>query len=143
MGADPVLTRIARVVARVATGSTYLLLGLDAARAPGPRVEMAASTLAALRKVVPLPVDDAQIVRANGAAQALAGAVLLTGRAQRWASLGMIASLIPTTLAGHDFWNIEDPMARKMQRTQFHKNLAMLGGLLFAVSDDTRTGAGR
>lgn len=137
------LTRIARVAARVATGSTYLVLGLDAARAPGPRVQMAASTLAALRKVVPLPVDDAQIVRANGAAQALAGALLLTGRAQRWVSLGMIASLIPTTLAGHDFWNIEDPLARKMQRTQFHKNLAMLGGLLFAVSDDTRIEEGR
>lgn len=45
----------------------------------------------------------------------------------------LAASLVPTTLAGHPFWTIEDPAARKVQRTQFHKNLAMIGGLLFVA----------
>ena len=43
--------------------------------------------------------------------------------------------LIPTTLAGHSYWQVEDPATRKVQRIQFHKNLAMIGGLLFAVLD--------
>ncbi|MDQ2738524.1 MAG: DoxX family membrane protein [Actinomycetota bacterium] len=132
------IIRSLRVAARMTTGSTYAVLGLDAVRSPGPRVDMAASTLAAIRKIVPLPADDEQVVRANAAVQALAGVVLITGTAQRWAALALIASLIPTTAAGHAFWNIENPLARKMQRTQFHKNMAMLGGLLFAICDDAR-----
>jgi hypothetical protein len=32
-------------------------------------------------------------------------------------------------VAGHAFGTIEDPTARKLQRVQFHKNVAMLGGL--------------
>lgn len=130
--------RAARLVARVATGSSYAILGYAAAQAPGPRVEMAASTLAAVRKVVPLPADDELVVRANGAVQAVAGAVLVTGVAQRLSAAVLAASLIPTTIAGHGFWNIDDPMARKLQHVQFQKNLAMLGGLLFAISDSDR-----
>jgi hypothetical protein len=33
------------------------------------------------------------------------------------------------------YWTIEDPAVRKQQRIQFHKNMAMLGGLLFAALD--------
>ena len=44
----------------------------------------------------------------------------------------------PTTLAGHAYWTIEDPAARKQQRIQFHKNMAMIGGLLFAVLDQSQ-----
>jgi hypothetical protein len=32
-------------------------------------------------------------------------------------------------------WQVDDPTARKLQRIQFHKNMAMIGGLLFAVVD--------
>ena len=61
------MRRPLRMVARLLTGSTYVLLGIDAARAPGPRVDQAAATLAMLRKAVPLPADDELIVRGNGA----------------------------------------------------------------------------
>ena len=49
--------------------------------------------------------------------------------------LALIASLIPTTVAGHPFWTIEDPAARAQQRIHFLKNSAMLGGLLLVVLD--------
>jgi uncharacterized membrane protein YphA (DoxX/SURF4 family) len=62
--------------------------------------------------------------------------MLALGRAQRLSALLLAGSLIPTTLAGHSYWTIEDPAARKIQRIQFHKNLAMIGGLLFAVLDE-------
>ena len=128
-----------RPAARIFTGSTYALLGFDALRAPGARVEQAGPVLAAVRKAVPLPEDDELVVRANAAVQVLCGALLMAGRAPRLASLALAGSLIPTTLAGHSYWTIEDPDARKIQRIQFHKNLAMIGGLLFAALDEPRT----
>jgi putative oxidoreductase len=128
-----------RPAARVLTGSTYVLLGFDALRAPGVRVDQAAGVLAACRKIVPLPTDDELVVRGNAAAQVLSGTLLALGRAPRLSALVLAGSLIPTTLAGHAYWTIEDPAARKMQRIQFHKNMAMIGGLLFAALDQPKT----
>jgi uncharacterized membrane protein YphA (DoxX/SURF4 family) len=125
------------MIARLLTGSTYVLLGVDAARAPGARVDQAAATLAALRKMVPVQVDDELIVRGNGAVQVVGGALLASGTLPRLAALALAGSMIPTTVAGHAFWKVDDPAARKMQRIQFHKNMAMIGGLLFAVIDET------
>ncbi|HEY8042936.1 MAG TPA: DoxX family membrane protein [Streptosporangiaceae bacterium] len=127
-----------RPAARFLTGSTYVLLGFDALRAPGGRVDLAAPLLAAIRAKVPLPADDEVVVRANAAVQVAAGAALALGRAPRLSALLLAGSLIPTTLAGHAYWTIEDPAARKMQQIQFHKNMAMIGGLLLAVLDDPR-----
>ena len=64
------------------------------------------------------------------------GTLLALGIAPRLSAVALACSLIPTTLAGHSYWAIEDPAARKQQRIQFHKNLAMLGGLLLAVIDE-------
>jgi putative oxidoreductase len=124
-----------RPAARMLTGSTYVLLGFDALRAPGARVDQAADVLAAVRTVVPLPADDELVVRGNAAVQVLGGAMLALGWAPRLSALALAGSLIPTTVAGHGYWRIEDPAARKAQRIQFHKNMAMIGGLLFAVLD--------
>jgi putative oxidoreductase len=124
-----------RPAARILTGSTYALLGFDALRAPGARVDQAADVLAAIRKVAPLPADDELVVRGNAAVQVVAGALLALGVAPRLSALALAGSLVPTTLAGHPYWTIEDPAARKQQRIHFHKNMAMIGGLLFAALD--------
>lgn len=124
-----------RPAARILTGSTYALLGFDALRAPGGRVDQAGPVLAAIRRMVPLPDDDELVVRGNAAVQVVCGTLLALGRAPRLSALALAGSLIPTTLAGHSYWTIEDPADRKMQRIQFHKNMAMIGGLLFAVLD--------
>jgi putative oxidoreductase len=124
-----------RPAARVLTGSTYVLLGFDALRAPGGRVDQAGPVLAAMRKAVPLPEDDELVVRFNAGVQVAAGAMLAMGKAPRLSALALAASLVPTTLAGHAYWAIEDPEVRKIQRIQFHKNMAMIGGLLFAALD--------
>jgi putative oxidoreductase len=127
-----------RPAARVLTGSTYALLGFDALREPGARVGQAAGVLATIRKGVPLPDDDELVVRANAALMVTAGTLLALGKAPRLSALALAGALIPTTLAGHSYWAIEDPAARKLQRIQFHKNMAMLGGLLLAVLDDPK-----
>ena len=125
-----------RPAARVLTGSTYVLLGFDAVREPGGRVDQAAPVLATIRKVAPLPEDDELVVRANAAVMVAGGTLLALGIAPRLSALALACSLIPTTLAGHSYWALEDPAARKQQRIQFHKNVAMLGGLLLAVIDE-------
>jgi uncharacterized membrane protein YphA (DoxX/SURF4 family) len=125
-----------RPAARVLTGSTYVLLGFDALREPGGRVGQAAPVLAAIRKVAPLPEDDELVVRGNAAVMVAGGALLALGIAPRLSALALACSLIPTTVAGHWYWAIEDPAVRKQQRIQFHKNMAMLGGLLLAVIDE-------
>ena len=135
MTATPRLLAPLRPAARVLTGSTYVLLGFDAMREPGARVEQAGPVLAGIRKTVPLPADDEMIVRGNAAVQVLGGTMLALGIAPRLAALAVAGSLIPTTLAGHSYWKFEDPAVRKMQRIQFHKNMAMIGGLLFAALD--------
>ena len=124
-----------RPAARVLTGSTYVLLGFDALRAPGGRVEQAGPVLAAMRKAVPLPDDDELLVRGNAGVMVAAGALLALGIAPRLSALALAGSLVPTTLAGHSYWQIEDPEVRKIQRIQFHKNMALIGGLLFAALD--------
>ncbi len=126
-----------RTVARLLTGSTYAILGAAAVREPGMRVTQAAATLAAIRRTLPLPGDDVMIVRGNAAVQAVAGVLLATGVLRRISALVLAGSLIPTTWAGHAFWTIEDPAVRKQQRIQFHKNMAMIGGLLFAALDQS------
>ena len=125
-----------RPAARVLTGSTYVLLGFDALREPGGRVDQAAPVLASIRKVAPLPEDDELVVRANAAVMVAGGTLLALGIAPRLSALALACSLIPTTLAGHSYWAIEDPAGRKQQRIQFHKNMALLGGLLLAVIDE-------
>lgn len=135
MSSSRLLLAPLRPAARVLTGSTYVLLGYDALREPGGRVDQASPVLAAIRSKVPLPEDDELLVRANAAVQVAAGTMLALGRAQRLAALALAASLVPTTLAGHPYWKVEDPAARKQQRIHFHKNMALIGGLLFAVLD--------
>jgi putative oxidoreductase len=125
-----------RPAARALTGSTYVLLGFDALREPGGRVDQAAPVLASIRKVAPLPEDDQLVVRANAAVMVASGTLLALGIAPRLSALALACSLIPTTLAGHSYWAVEDPAVRKQQRIQFHKNMAMLGGLLLAVIDE-------
>lgn len=51
------------------------------------------------------------------------------GIAPQTSAFLLAGSLVPTTIAGHGFWDIEDPAARKMQRVQFLKNATMVGGL--------------
>jgi putative oxidoreductase len=82
-----------------------------------------------------IPTDTASLVRVNGAVQLTAGLLLATGHFTRPAAAALAGTLVPTTLAGHPFWTIDDPTQRNAQRIQFLKNLGMFGGLLLAAVD--------
>lgn len=84
---------------------------------------------------LPIPSDPTTLVRLNAVAQLLAAAGLATGRAPRLSSAVLAASLLPTTVAGHRFWEETDPAMKANQKVHFFKNVSMLGGVLLASVD--------
>jgi putative oxidoreductase len=123
-----------RLASRMLTGSTYVLR--DSTRSGSQAVAPIRPLRCWLRKRVPLPDDDELVVRGNAAVMVASRAMLSLGILPRLSALALAGSLIPTTIAGHSYWAVEDPGARKLQRIQFHKNMAMIGGLLLAVLDE-------
>ena|SRR5947208_15195012 len=111
-------------------GVMFMKLGFDAARRPGPRVDKAAA--------LPLPLEPEVAVRVNGAAMVAGGAALVLDKAPRLAALGLVGAMIPTTLAGHAYWEL-DGAERKAQQIQFLKNAGIVGGLLVVLT--TRRGS--
>ena len=87
-----------------------------------------------------VPTDPRTLVQVNGAVQLVAG-LLLPTRLHRLAALALIGSIVPTTAAGHRFWEAHDEGERAQQKIHFMKNLGLLGGLLLAATDtDGRPG---
>ncbi len=78
--------------------------------------------------MIPLFLYAAAIVEIVG------GLSLLLGVKIRWGAILLLLYLICITVIFHDFWNVAEPMARKMQMINFMKNLAIFGGLLYVVS---------
>lgn len=112
--------KLISTLGRVALGVPFVILGYDAAKEPGPRAGMAAK----------IGVPEPELaVRVNGAAMAAGGAALALGVLPRTAAAGLAVSLVPTTLAGHPFWEFEDKAARKGQQINFLKNLGLTGAL--------------
>ncbi len=64
-----------------------------------------------------------------------AGTLLALGRFPRLSALALAATLVPTTLAGHRFWEAGEETDQAQQRIHFLKNLSMFGGLLIAAAD--------
>ena len=114
----------------------FIAGGLDAIRHPEGKAKAAqAVTVPLSRRLPSLPDDPELLVRVNGAVQVGAGALLAVGRFRRLAALALIGSIIPTTYAGHRFWEEEDEAARAQQQIHFLKNLGLLGGLILAAFD--------
>ena len=114
----------------------FVIQGYDTFRRPervASRAEPVVRPLAERFSAVPPKTEDA--VRLNGAVQMAAGTLLALGRFPRLSALALAGTLVPTTLAGHRFWEAEEEPDRAQQRIHFLKNLSMLGGLLIASAD--------
>lgn len=133
---------ITRLLARPMLASIFVAGGINALRNTESHAVKAKKVT---DRVVPLakraapgvtiPSDPTTLVRINAGAQILAAAALATGRAPRLSATVLAASLVPTTFAGHAFWDETDPQVKAAQRLQFTKNTAVLGGLLLAGVD--------
>lgn len=131
-----------RLIARPLLASTFVVGGANALKnAPAlaakakPVTDRLRPMLEKAAPQVKIPEDTVTLVRINAGAQILAAVALARGRAPRLSSTVLAASLLPTTVAGHQFWKESDPAARANQQIHFFKNLSMLGGLLLAAVD--------
>jgi uncharacterized membrane protein YphA (DoxX/SURF4 family) len=124
---------LSSVVARPLLAGMFVYGGLDAYRNPGGKVARAEKVAPDIAEAVGIDADTEQLVQFNGAVQVAAGVTLALGILPRLSALLLAGSLVPTTLAGHRFWEAEDEAARAQQTIHFLKNLGLLGGLLLVL----------
>ena len=127
---------VLRAVARPMLASIFAIQGYDTMSNPervAARAERVVRPLAERVPIVPDQTEEA--VRLNGAIQFTAGSLLALGVWPRLSALAIAATLVPTTVAGHRFWEAESEQDRAQQRIHFLKNLAIFGGLLITAAD--------
>jgi uncharacterized membrane protein YphA (DoxX/SURF4 family) len=124
---------VSSFVARPLLAGMFVYGGLDAIRNPAGKVPRAEKVAPDVGNLVGIDADTEQLVQFNGAVQVVAGTTMGLGIFPRLSALALAGSLVPTTLAGHRFWEEESEAGRAQQTIQFLKNLAMLGGLLLVI----------
>jgi uncharacterized membrane protein YphA (DoxX/SURF4 family) len=116
--------------------SIFVIQGFDTMLHPERAAARAEPVVAPLADFVPgMPTTTEDAVRLNGAVQFTAGSLLALGIFPRLSAAAIAVTLVPTTAAGHRFWEVEDEKERAQQRIHFLKNLALFGGLLIAAGD--------
>jgi uncharacterized membrane protein YphA (DoxX/SURF4 family) len=123
---------LAEAIARPMISAVFVYGGLDSLRHPRDKVPAAEDVLAPVTDIT--GIDPARLVMINGAIQVGAGVALAVGFLPRPAAIALAASLVPTTLAGHRFWEHGDQKERAGHTIHFLKNVAMLGGLVLAAT---------
>jgi len=124
-----------RLLARPLLASVFVSGGIEAFRQLEPHVEQAEPVIDAVAEPLGLPDDPELLTKVNGGVMIGAGLLLALGKAPRLASAALAGTLIPTTFAGHRFWEIDDPEERSAQQIHFMKNMGLLGGLALAAVD--------
>jgi uncharacterized membrane protein YphA (DoxX/SURF4 family) len=132
---------LVRRIARPLLASSFVYGGVDtlrnpASRVPGARPIVEKVTAQADKSLpVQVPRDVEQWVKIDAAVKVGAGGLFALNKLPRLSALLLAGSTVPTTLAGHRFWEHEDPKERFGQLSHFLKNLGLLGGLLLAAVD--------
>jgi uncharacterized membrane protein YphA (DoxX/SURF4 family) len=121
------LRRPVRAAGRVSLAAMFITGGADALLAPGGRASKA--------EELGVPLDPELAVRLNGAAMLTAGVALALGIWPRLAAGVLAGTLVPTTLAGHPYWRLDDPAAQRQQRVHFFKNVGLFGGALLVLGE--------
>ena len=132
---------LVRRIARPLLAAPFIYGGISTLRKPQDRVPGARPVVEKIAdtadKQLPVNVshDVEQWVKADAAVKVVAGALFGLGRLPRLTALVLSGSVVPTTLAGHRFWEHTDPTERFGQLSNFLKNAGLLGGLLLAAVD--------
>ena len=127
---------LTRRFARPLLASIFVVGGWEAFWNPAGKAKKAEVVTEPLAEKAGVGGLDAEtLVRINGAVQIGGGVLLALGTFRRLAALALIGSIIPTTYAGHRFWEERDPAARSQQKMHFLKNVGLLGGLILAAFD--------
>jgi uncharacterized membrane protein YphA (DoxX/SURF4 family) len=132
---------IVNSIARSMLAAVFIWGGIDTLRNPKPRVEAAKPLFDKTAKFGAAISDANQenLVTLNAAVMVSAGALLVLGKAPRLASLALAGSLVPTTLAGHAYWEHDDPRTRSAHKVHLLKNVSALGALVLYASGSGRS----
>lgn len=124
---------LVRRLARPLLASIFVTGGIDTLRGTPARARKAAPVVEPVANQLGLTPE--QLVRVDAGVKIVAGLLLATNRLPRLSAIVLAASLVPTTVGGHRFWEEDDPAARRNQLLHLQKNAALLGGLLLAAVD--------
>src|SRR5882724_2774924 len=121
-----------RRVARPLLAGIFITGGISQLRDPEGHAKAAHPVLDQVAGLVPVqqPPSNLTLVRVDAGVKVGAGVLLALGKAPRLAASALAATLVPTTLAAHRFWEEEDPELRAQHQVHFVKNLGLLGGLM-------------
>jgi putative oxidoreductase len=126
---------VTRKVARPMLAAMFVSGGIDQIKRPQNKVAQAEKILPPIAQALHLPDDPVKVVQITGAVQVGAASMLAMGKLPRLSAAALAASLVPTTLAGHPFWEETEVGRRANQRSSFMKNVSMFGGLVLAATD--------
>ena len=124
-----------RTVARSLIASAFVVGGVNALTRSKQLAPDADDIARPIAKALGLEQDTETLVKAHAGLQIGSGVLFALGVAPRVTGTVLAASLVPTTLAGHAFWDESDREARRKQLIAFTKNAAVLGGLLYVALD--------
>src|SRR3954452_3014936 len=110
------LIRLTRRIARPLLAGIFIQGGIDTFRNPGPRAQRVEPVIGKMTAALPLPTDTQCLVRLYADVQFVCGRLLARGTLPRLPAAVLAASLVPTTVAVHRFWDEDTPQGKAMQR---------------------------
>jgi putative oxidoreductase len=141
-----------RTIARTLIAGIFVVGGWDSLQHPKEKTGPAQQAGVPVAEKVGMTTDPVELVKLSGAVQLVGGVMLALGWLPRVVALALGATLVPTTVGTHRFWEIDDPDERKTQMLHALKNASIMGGLLMTALDHggrpsvfwiTRQAAGR
>ena len=124
-----------RTIARSLLASAFIVLGAKSLRRSDQLSPVAEPVTDPIADAAGIDTSTEKLVQINAGVQIAGGALLALGIGARPVAVALGASLVPTTLAAHRFWESETPMQKELDTMGFVKNAAILGGLIFAALD--------
>ncbi len=124
-----------RGLARTLLAGIFVFSGVSAWKRSSKLAGPAAKVVEPVQDAIPGSPSAEQLVKVNAGVQVVAGGLFALGVAPRVMAIILGGSLVPTTLAGHRFWEMEDDADKAQQQIQFLKNAGLIGGLIFAALD--------
>lgn len=120
-------------IARTLLAGIFIVGGWESLQNPKAKARPVGDVGTSLAQKAGLPSDPVELARINGAVQLGGGILLAAGWLPRLAATTLAATLVPTTLSAHRFWEIADPDLRREQMMHLLKNGSILGGLMMTA----------
>lgn len=126
---------LVRALARPMLAAPFIFGGINQLQNADKLAPVAGPFIHKIAEPAGLPDDPELLVKTNGALMVGAGAALALGFMRKPSAALLAGSLVPTTLAGHSFWEFDNPRERAIHKSGFFTNVGLLGGLVLAIVD--------